>query len=158
MWTNRLIRNKINERQVIFRINTSITFASFAMITRQQGLPSVLHRDLRPLTPSLPVHWAHSSDLSLWHTNSCVGGSEQSVGYYLPWLIDNRLQKTPIVGFGEKNTPVIDTRNPETLLWLCGFHKQHLGNVTGNNGSVWVCVVCVCEISFHKDMRDILHH
>ena len=46
------------------------------------------------LSPHLsPVQRAHSSDLSLWHTNSCVGGSEQSVGYYLPWLIDNRLQK-----------------------------------------------------------------
>lgn len=99
---------------------------------------SVLHCHLWPLTPSLPVHRAHNSDLSLWHTNSCVGGSEQSVDHYLPWLIDNRLQKNTNRESREKNTPVTDTRNPE--LWL---HKQRLSNITGNNGSVCVCV-CFC--------------
>lgn len=124
----------ITERQFIFRINASILCASFAAITRQQGFTSVLHRHLWPLTPSLPVHRAHNSDLSLWHTNSCVGGSEQSVDHYLPWLIDNRLQKNTNRESREKNTPVTDTRNPE--LWL---HKQRLSNITGNNGSVCVC-------------------
>lgn len=120
----------LTERQFSSRINGSIHCTS--VITYQQAFASLLHRHLWPLTPSFPVHWAHNNDLSLWHTNSCVGGSEQSADYYLPWLIDNRLQKTPLVRAGEeeRNAPVTDTRHPEPKPWL---HKQHIECITGNN-------------------------
>lgn len=98
-------RKSLSNSEWILRVTASFLWASPAMVTCQQGFMSVLHCHLWPLTPSFPAHWAHSSDLSLWHTNSCVGGSEQSVDYYLPWLIDNRLQKnTNRESWGKKCT------------------------------------------------------
>lgn len=83
------IINKLTENLILFRINTRMIFAlSFAKIMHQQCFTPVLHCDLRPLTTSLPVDWAHSSDLFLLHTNSCVGGSRVECG--LLFAVTNR--------------------------------------------------------------------
>lgn len=102
------------------------------------------------LSPHLPVFWAHSSDLSLWHTNSCVGGSEQSVGYYLPWLIDNRLQKNTNHEFWEKHTTQWHWRPRTFCRGSARLHKQHTGTITVNSGNV-----CMSDIFQQRHKKNI---